>query len=89
MAKCWAYVLQSEKDEGYYVGITSHLYRRIKEHNSGQNQSTSSRAPWKLVYKEQFIDHKYAREREKYLKSGPGRTWLRENLAGHRPDTSG
>ena len=32
------YVLRSAKDNGFYIGMTSNLERRVKEHNAGQNR---------------------------------------------------
>lgn len=89
MAQCWVYVLQSERHNKFYIGITSSLFRRIKEHNSGVNRSTSSGVPWKLILREQYPNHLLARKREIYFKSGPGRKWLNENIISHRPDASG
>ena len=48
------YVLQSLKDKRTYVGCTHNLENRIKEHNYGEVQSTKSRRPFKLIYKEVF-----------------------------------
>ncbi len=31
----YVYVLRSKKDDGFYIGFTSNLKRRIIEHNSG------------------------------------------------------
>jgi putative endonuclease len=55
--KVWIYILQSEINGRFYVGITSHLRRRIKEHNSGNNKSTASLKPWKLIHREPFEDY--------------------------------
>ena len=77
---CWVYVLQSQKDSRVYVGITSNLRRRIKEHNAGRNRSTSGGEPYALVLKEPYEDHQRARLREKFLKSGQGRAFLKSLL---------
>ncbi len=37
--------------------------------------------PWELVYKEMYITRKEARQREKFLKSGKGRDFLKQILA--------
>ena len=60
-----------------YVGMTSDLEKRISEHNSGKVKSTKAYRPWKLLHIEKFEDRKLAREREKYLKSGYGKSWLK------------
>ena len=48
----YVYVLLSQKDDKFYIGFTSDLERRLKEHNDGKAQSTKSRRPLKLLYYE-------------------------------------
>ncbi len=76
----FAYALQSCRDGGLYIGMTSDIERRIKEHNGGYNQSTRSRVPFTLIYSEQCASRGEAREREKYLKSGQGRNFLKSQM---------
>ncbi|NQV13668.1 MAG: GIY-YIG nuclease family protein [Parcubacteria group bacterium] len=76
----YVYVLKSEKDFCYYTGLTDNLYRRVKEHNSGRNFSTKHRKPFTLCHCEKFDSRKKAREREKFLKSGCGREWVKDNF---------
>jgi putative endonuclease len=56
-----AYALRSCSDGGFYIGMTSRLEARIKEHNAGYNRSTRSRAPFDLVYVERFDSRLAAR----------------------------
>ena len=74
------YILQSLKDKRTYVGCTHDLDNRIKEHNFGEVQSTKSRRPFKLIYKEEFLDKYEAFKREKHFKSSWGRRQLRKIL---------
>jgi len=71
------YVLKSLKDDNLYIGITNDLERRLNEHNRKKNFSTKYRAPLVLVCKEESKNRIEAREREKYLKSGCGREWIK------------
>ena len=71
-----AYVMRSLKDGGFYVGMSSSVERRLKEHNSGYTRSTRSRRPFELVYVERCDSRLEARKREKFLKSGAGREFL-------------
>ena len=73
----FTYALRSERDGGFYIGMASRLETRIQEHNAGANRSTKSRVPFELVYMERFDSRGAAREREKYLKSGSGREFLK------------
>jgi putative endonuclease len=71
------YALRSLSDGGLYIGITKDLARRLHQHNSGYQRSTRSRRPFQLLYSEEVSDLPSARSREKYLKSGVGREFLR------------
>ncbi len=71
------YALLSEKYGFIYVGMTANLERRLKEHNSGKSLYTKRFKPWKVIYKEAQPDLKAARQREKYLKSGVGKEFLK------------
>ena len=62
------YILKSLKDEKLYIGYTNNLERRVKEHNSLKNTSTKSRAPFRLVYYEAYINRNEAKKREENLK---------------------
>jgi putative endonuclease len=66
------YILQSKKDQGYYVGCTSRLETRLEEHNKGQNKSTRNRAPFMLVYSEQCQRQIDAFAREQQIKAYKG-----------------
>ncbi|MEK7616625.1 MAG: GIY-YIG nuclease family protein [Patescibacteria group bacterium] len=52
----YVYVLRSLKDKRTYVGCTSNLENRIKEHNSGEIKSTKGRIPFELIYKVEIVD---------------------------------
>ena len=78
----FTYALQSKKDGWLYIGMTSDVKRRLEEHNRGYNQSTRARTPFELFYLEEMGSRSEAREREKFLKSGRGREFLRARLAG-------
>lgn len=73
----YIYVLESLKDHGWYIGSTSDVERRLKDHNYGRTKSTKSRRPLKLIHQEQFSDKQSAEKAEKYYKSGAGRTKLK------------
>jgi putative endonuclease len=77
----FAYALRSLSDGWFYVGMTSRLETRVKEHNAGYNRSTRARVPFDLVYAERFDTRLAARAREKYLKSGVGRAYLKSVAA--------
>jgi len=76
----YAYLLQSQKSGKFYIGSTKDLRKRILSHNSGQNKSTKTDIPWKLIYCEISLNKKDTRAREKYFKSGMGRRYLKNRL---------
>ena len=76
----YVYALISEKDGALYIGISSNPQKRLYEHNVGMTRSTRNRKPFRLVYMEKCLDRKMAREREKQLKSGSGREFLKKNF---------
>ncbi|WP_278034089.1 GIY-YIG nuclease family protein [Flavobacterium nitratireducens] len=76
----FVYVLESEVDGRLYKGHTSDIDKRIIEHNSGKTKSTKGYKPWRLVYFEEFDTREEAVLREKYLKTGSGREFLKEKL---------
>ena len=73
----FVYVLYSEKYDRTYVGFTNDLERRLKEHNIGHSKSTKAYKPWIVIYNVELDTRMKAREREKYLKSGIGRDFIK------------
>ena len=76
----YVYILLSGKDGKFYTGSTKDLKRRINEHDSGRVDSTKDRRPMKLIYYEACIDEVDARAREKYLKIGMRKRYIRNRL---------
>lgn len=64
-----------------YVGMTSDVDRRVKEHQSGKNKTTKPYQPFSLIHVESFPTRQEAREREKYFKSGIGKEWIKKTYA--------
>ncbi|WP_299435352.1 GIY-YIG nuclease family protein [uncultured Aquimarina sp.] len=73
----YVYVLKSLKDNRFYVGMSEDIDRRLLEHNSRKTKSTKGYQPWIIIHKETYPDRITARKREKYLKSGYGKQWLK------------
>jgi putative endonuclease len=61
-----------------YVGMTTDLDRRLKEHNDGKSRTTRPYRPFKLIHTEVFSTRLEARAREKQLKSGYGKEFLKQ-----------
>ena len=76
----FTYVLRSKKDSQLYTGSTNDLKRRLSEHNSAKVSSTKNRCPFELIYYEACMNEQDARTREKYLKTGMGKRYLKNRL---------
>ncbi len=74
----YIYTLKSLKDGRLYTGMSKNPEKRLLEHNFGMTESTKYRRPLKIIYKEECGDRTTARKREKYLKSGVGREFLKQ-----------
>ena len=76
------YVIKNPNSK-LYIGHTNNLERRLSEHNNGQSRYTSSwPGPWILVYQENFDSRSKAMKREKELKTGKGREFLKQFIQG-------
>ncbi len=79
----YVYVLRSEKDSGFYTGYSTNLRARLRQHRDGESCATAHRRPWKLIYYEAYVNQTDAVGREKYLKSGSGRRFLKAQLRNY------
>ncbi len=76
----YTYILMSKKDNRLYTGYTSDLRKRFGEHNMGKVPSTKNRGPFELIYYEACLHAQDAAAREKYLKTGMGKRYIRNRL---------
>jgi len=79
----YVYVLRSERDSGFYIGFSTNLRARLRQHQNGESFATSRRGPWKLIYYEAYTEREDAEGREKFLKSGAGRSFLHAQLRNY------
>jgi putative endonuclease len=82
----YVYLLESLKDKSWYIGYSEDLRKRLERHNKGENEYTKNKAPWKLVYYEAYLNKLDALGREKFLKSGSGRKFLKKQLNNYLKD---
>lgn len=76
----YTYVIQSQKSKYWYTGSTNDLRKRLNQHNKGKSTWTKDDVPWDLIYYEACLNEEDARSREKYLKSGIGKRYLKNRL---------
>ena len=74
----YVYAISSVSRSYIYVGMTDDLKRRLNQHNLGWNPTTKPYAPFELIHHEEFLTRFDARRREKYLKSGAGKEFLKK-----------
>jgi len=82
----YTYVLKSEKNNQFYTGATSNVDKRVKEHNNGLVISTRHKRPLDLIYFEACLKRDDAFRREKYLKTGMGKRYIKNRI---RKDLTG
>ncbi len=86
--KFWVYVIRSESSGRLYVGHTNDLDGRVRQHNNPEtNRSQYTKkdpGPWVLVRAEEFGSRREAMARERLLKSGQGRVWLKAKLSAEK-----
>ncbi|AXB55203.1 GIY-YIG nuclease family protein [Flavobacterium fluviale] len=76
------YILYSERFNKNYTGFTSNLIERFKSHNDlGTKGYTLKFRPWKVIHVEFFTSKSDAMKREKYLKTGAGREFIKNLIS--------
>jgi len=76
----YVYILKSQRDRSKYIGTTSDLKRRFRDHNSNQSSYSSSKSPFDLIWYCAFSDKLKAYGFEKYLKSSSGYAFTNKRL---------
>ncbi|HKI77662.1 MAG TPA: GIY-YIG nuclease family protein [Ignavibacteriaceae bacterium] len=75
------YILNNLIDsDRFYIGFTTNIKRRLKEHNDGLSKHTSKFRPWEVKTVITFNNKKKALEFEKYLKSHSGRAFAKKHF---------
>lgn len=77
----YVYLIESVREPlHHYIGITSDLKIRLRDHNSGRSPHTAKRRPSNLVAYFAFADEKTAFAFERCLKTGSGKAFLHKRL---------
>ena len=77
----YVYLIESISAQGErYVGKTTDLKRRLREHNQGKSFHSTKFRPWKLITYLAFSHGAKAEAFERYLKSGSGHAFARKRL---------
>ena len=79
----YIYILQSLKDDSYYIGQTNNVSNRLERHNSRRQLATRSKVPRELVYTEPFPTRSQAVRRERERKNWKSHQAIKELLNGN------
>jgi putative endonuclease len=78
----YTYVIICEKTGTFYTGATGDLRKRLEQHRNGQVFHTRDRRPVKLVYYEACLNRDDSFRRERYLKTGMVKRFIKNRLKG-------
>ena len=77
-------------DDSIYIGQTENLEQRWRQHVAGTaSDHTRKHRPINLEHYEEYESREQAVEREKWLKTGFGRTWLKQEIEAGRARQAG
>ena len=76
----YVYFLKSLSTDFRYVGYTSDLENRFKEHNEGQNKSTKPFVPFEFDTYIAVRSQKRAKDLAEYFKTGSGIAFSRKRI---------
>lgn len=74
----YTYIIKSIKFDCFYTCHSQDLNERLLKHNRGYSKSTKAKAPWKLVYFEEFETRSKAAKREIEIKNKKSRKYIEE-----------
>ena len=79
MEELVVYILYSKKFNKNYIGFTSNLIERFKSHNVLWTKEYTIKFRFlEVIYMEFFISKAGAMKREKFLKTGKGREFIKK-----------
>lgn len=80
----YVYIIFCKNKNKLYCGYTNNLKRRILEHRTNNKPHSFTRNEnIELVYYEAHVNEKDAKNREKFLKTGWGRNYIRRILKNY------
>lgn len=80
----FVYVILCE-GESFYIGATNDIKRRYEEHVAGTGADwTRTHKPVRIIHHERYAVQTEAFDREKKLKTGFGRKWLKREFKAGR-----
>ncbi|EAZ82584.1 GIY-YIG nuclease family protein [Algoriphagus machipongonensis] len=80
----YTYIIQSEKDQSFYIGSSKDPESRLRKHNQKHRGYTARKQPWKLVWKEVHPQKSDAIKRELFLKKQKSKKFLEDLISKSR-----
>ncbi len=74
----FVYAIKSIERNYIYVGLTNNIKRRFNQHQNKKEKTTAPYSPFRLILVEECNTRAESRKREKYLKSGIGKEYLKK-----------
>lgn len=81
--KGYVYILEDSLRR-YYVGSTSDLPRRLRQHRSGHTQTTDRMLDWKVVLEQEYDSLETARGVERKIKGLKRKDYIRKMVEDGR-----
>lgn len=75
--------LKNTNDSDFYIGFTGDLKERLNDHKSGSVETTRKFDKIELIYYEASLNKTDAMHREKQLKTGFGRGYIKRRLQNY------
>ena len=75
----YVYLLINQEGKTY-IGQTKDLDERLLGHETGKTKYTRGKGPWRLLHSETYQTRVEALKREKQLKGGQGREWIKKTF---------
>ena len=76
----YVYVIKSLTGDYWYTGVTNDLRKRFSQHQKDSGGWSKRHRPYELIYYEACRSINDAAAREKYLKTGMGKRYLKNRL---------
>lgn len=76
------YILRSNASGKYYIGETSNIARRLKEHKDGKTGFGKRNGSIKLVFYRECTDRSEAKEIESFVKRQKSRLFIEKVIRG-------
>jgi putative endonuclease len=72
----YVYILQSIKDQSFYIGYSKDPKARLEKHNRPHKGYTARKQPWEIFFIEQYQTKEEALQRERFIKKQKSKQFI-------------